>query len=225
MNVKKNQSFNRKCMQFSKLHCLKEWELLKAPMEIVLCRAASYGIPLGEEKEFWCHLCAYVCAHSNDFDHQVILSSKKWEKLHIWQWKLVFQAISDLKVLNRLINKPWWRLECLSLILKVILWGTSSCWLASKIIICTFQSHSAVSSAQGLNEQMLFYVIFRLFLFPSIRKPHICMLLEIENKIMSNCITCFLHGSHNFSHSVGSILSIRSYPVTTELHHWCYYFC
>lgn len=135
----------------SKLCCLNEWELLKSPrvsVEILLCRGVSCGIHLREGKEFRCHLCAcslkwfwrsYVC-------------TKKLEKLDIWEWKLVvFQAILDLKVLNPLINKPWFRLECLGLILKVILWGTCSCWLALKIIICTFQSCSAISSAWGLN--------------------------------------------------------------------------
>lgn len=53
---------------------------------------------------------------------KVLVCTKKLEKLDIWEWKLVvFQAILDLKVLNPLINKPRFRLECLGLILKVIL--------------------------------------------------------------------------------------------------------
>lgn len=92
-----------------------------------------------------------ICVCSLKWFWRSYVCTKKLEKLDIWEWKLVvFQAILDLKVLNPLINKPWFRLECLGLILKVILWGTSSCWLASKIIICTFQSCSAISSAWGL---------------------------------------------------------------------------
>lgn len=128
------------------------WEFLKAStVRILLCRGVSCGIHLSEGKEFRCPSCAYVCAHWSYFEGLYVFT-KKLEKLDIWEWKLVvFQAILDLKVLNPLINKPRFRLECLGLILKVILRRTSSCWLASEIIICTFQSYSAISSAWGLN--------------------------------------------------------------------------
>lgn len=44
------------------------------------------------------------------------------EEIGYLEMKLVvLQAIWDLKVLNPFINKPWFRLECLGLIWKVIL--------------------------------------------------------------------------------------------------------
>lgn len=135
-----------------------------------------------------------ICVCSLKWFWNCYVCTKKLEKLDIWKWKLVvFQAILDLKVLNPLINKPWFRLECLGLILKVILWRPSSCWLASKIIICTFQSCSAIRSIWGLNGTNAISTRNILYLdYPHSQtfKKYLYLIGNAKNKI-NNCMTCF----------------------------------